>query len=40
MHALPAVIRVTNRYLDLNEIVSQVSCTRRNVLVRDKFTCQ
>uniref|UniRef100_A0A7R9Z2P6 HNH nuclease domain-containing protein n=2 Tax=Chlamydomonas euryale TaxID=1486919 RepID=A0A7R9Z2P6_9CHLO len=39
-HMLPAVIRVPNRYLNLNEIASDVACTRRNVLVRDRYTCQ
>ncbi|KAG1654279.1 hypothetical protein FOA52_005659 [Chlamydomonas sp. UWO 241] len=39
-HMLPAVIRVPNRYLNLNEIASEVACTRRNILVRDRFSCQ
>lgn len=40
MHMLPAVIRVPTRYVDLNGVAAEVACTRRNILVRDKFTCQ
>jgi hypothetical protein len=39
-HMLPAVIRVPTRYVDLNGAAAEVACTRRNILVRDKFTCQ
>lgn len=39
LHSLPAVIRVA-AYVDLHEVSASVACTRRNILLRDKFTCQ
>jgi len=39
LHKLPAVVRV-DKYVDVNELCQQVSCTPRNVLMRDKFCCQ
>jgi hypothetical protein len=38
---LPACMQFNCRSaVNLGEIVRKVTCTRRNVLVRDKFTCQ
>eukprot|EP00197_Chlamydomonas_leiostraca_P007221 CAMPEP_0202865676 /NCGR_PEP_ID=MMETSP1391-20130828/6291_1 /ASSEMBLY_ACC=CAM_ASM_000867 /TAXON_ID=1034604 /ORGANISM="Chlamydomonas leiostraca, Strain SAG 11-49" /LENGTH=345 /DNA_ID=CAMNT_0049545541 /DNA_START=225 /DNA_END=1263 /DNA_ORIENTATION=+ len=38
-HALPAVVRV-HTYIDMSELTQRVSCTRRNVMARDNFSCQ
>jgi len=38
-HDLPAVMRVRT-VIDLNDLCSRVTCTRRNIMVRDKYTCQ
>ncbi|KAL6750970.1 hypothetical protein V8C86DRAFT_2794858 [Haematococcus lacustris] len=38
-HLLPAVVRV-DTYVDLHELCQRVTCTRRNVMARDKFCCQ
>jgi hypothetical protein len=38
-HQLPAVLRVA-AYVNLNEVAADVSCTRRNIMVRDKYQCQ
>eukprot|EP00798_Chlamydomonas_sp_ICE-L_P028414 gene28414-31555_t len=39
VHQLPAAFRVS-KYINMDDICSRVSCTRRNVFVRDKFQCQ
>eukprot|EP00877_Chromochloris_zofingiensis_P011181 jgi/Chrzof1/6316/Cz18g04010.t1 len=38
-HPLPAVIRA-RKYVDLHEVAGHVALTRRNVMLRDRYTCQ
>lgn len=38
-HELPAVIRV-RMYVDIRDCSSRVALNRRNIMLRDRFTCQ
>jgi hypothetical protein len=38
--ACPSAAAAACSYMDLREMSQKLSCTRRNVMTRDKFSCQ